>query len=231
MNSQETNHAAVLAVLALAAVTLTAWTGLASARQTGTLTGAGSTFVVPLVTQWTQNYHASQVSYSGIGSGGGIAAITARTVDFGASDAPLTPDQASACKGCVQIPWAFSATSIPYNVCGVGYGLKLTGPILANIYLGNDQKWNNSRRSSRSIRGSTCPHEDITPIYRSDGSGTSYNFTDYLSHVSKAVEEQGRKGHAAQLPDRSRRTRQLRGRREAHAAPRAASRTSTSPTR
>ena len=116
MNVTRKRIAAVLAVLAVAAVTLTAWTGLASAKQTGTLTGAGSTFVVPLVTQWTQSYHASQVSYSGIGSGGGIAAITARTVDFGASDAPLTPDQASACKGCVQIPWAFSATSIPYHV-------------------------------------------------------------------------------------------------------------------
>jgi phosphate transport system substrate-binding protein len=122
LNVTRKRIAAVLAVLAVAAVTLTAWTGLASAKQTGTLTGAGSTFVVPLVTQWTQSYHASQVSYSGIGSGGGIAAITARTVDFGASDAPLTPDQASACKGCVQIPWAFSATSIPYHVSGVGYG-------------------------------------------------------------------------------------------------------------
>jgi phosphate transport system substrate-binding protein len=184
LNVTRKRIAAVLAVLAFAAVTLTAWTGLASAKQTGTLTGAGSTFVVPLVTQWTQRYHASQVSYSGIGSGGGIAAITARTVDFGASDAPLTPDQASACKGCVQIPWAFSATSIPYNVSGVGYGLKLTGPVLANIYLGHIKKWNDKR--IRSINpGVKLPNEDIVPIFRSDGSGTSYNFTDYLSHVSK----------------------------------------------
>ena len=100
---------------------------------------------MPLVSQWTSNYHASQINYSGIGSGGGIAAITARTVDFGASDAPMTSDQMSACKGCVQIPWAFSATSIPYNVSGVSYGLKLTGPILANIYLGKIKKWNDSR--------------------------------------------------------------------------------------
>ena len=199
MNVTRKRIAAVLAVLALAAVTLTAWTGLASAKQTGTLTGAGSTFVVPLVTQWTQSYHASQVSYSGIGSGGGIAAITARTVDFGASDAPLTPDQASACKGCVQIPWAFSATSIPYHVSGVGYGLKLTGPILASIYLGTIGYWDNS--SIKSINpGVKLPHEKIVPIYRSDGSGTSYNFTDYLSHVSKAWKNKVGKGTQPNFP-------------------------------
>ena len=154
---------------------------------------------MPLVTTWTQNYHGSQVSYSGIGSGGGIAAITARSVDFGASDAPLTPDQASACKGCVQIPWAFSATSIPYNVSGVGYGLKLTGPILADIYLGNIKKWNSSRIKAINP-GVNLPNENITPIYRSDGSGTSYNFTDYLSHVSKAWKNKIGKGTQPSFP-------------------------------
>ena len=105
--------AAVLAVLVVIAVALTAWTSLAgasSARQTGTLTGAGSTFVAPLVAKWQANYKPSKIVYSPIGSGGGIAAITARTVDFGASDAPLTKDQFSACRGCVQIPWTFSAS-------------------------------------------------------------------------------------------------------------------------
>jgi phosphate transport system substrate-binding protein len=155
--------------------------------------------VVPLVTTWTQNYHGSQVSYSGIGSGGGIAAITARSVDFGASDAPLTPDQASACKGCVQIPWAFSATSIPYNVSGIGYGLKLTGPILADIYLGNIKKWNSSRIKAINP-GVNLPNEDITPIYRSDGSGTSYNFTDYLSHVSKTWKNKVGRGTQPNFP-------------------------------
>jgi phosphate transport system substrate-binding protein len=177
--------AALVAALGVTAVALTVFSGLASARSTASLSGAGSTFVVPIVTQWTQHYKSSDVSYSGIGSGGGIAAITARTVDFGASDAPLTPDQASACKGCVQIPWVFSATSIPYNVSGVGYGLKLTGPILAAIYGGSIKYWDNA--SIKKINsGVNLPHEAITPIFRSDGSGTSYNFTDYLSHVSKA---------------------------------------------
>src|SRR3954469_11296263 len=142
---------------------------VASAQRTSSLSGAGSTFVVPLVTSWTQHYHGTSVNYSGIGSGGGISAISARSVDFGASDAPMTPDQFSACKGCVQIPWAFSATSIPYNVSGVSYGLKLTGPILANIYLGKIKKWNDSRIKAINP-GFNLPGEDITPIYRSDGS-------------------------------------------------------------
>src|SRR5437867_7922437 len=175
----------VFAVLGVAAIALTAWTGLAgaSAKKTA-LVGAGSTFVQPLVAQWQSHYSNASINYSGVGSGAGITAISSRQVDFGASDAPMTPDQFSACHGCVQIPWAFSATSIPYNVSGVGYGLKLTGPILANIYLGHIKKWNDKR--IRSINpGVKLPNENIVPIFRSDGSGTSYNFTDYLSRVSK----------------------------------------------
>ena len=176
--------AAVIVVLALAAAML-AMTSLAGAASKGTITGAGSTFVQPLVTTWTQHYGASTISYSGIGSGGGIAAVTARTVDFGASDAPLSQDQFTACKGCVQIPWAFSATSIPYNVSGVSYGLKLTGPVLAAIYAGSVKFWDNPA-IAKINSGVNLPHEKITPVYRSDASGTSYNFTDLLSHVSPA---------------------------------------------
>jgi phosphate transport system substrate-binding protein len=194
--------AAFIAATAIAGLTLTAWTSLAGAsgtQQTGTLTGAGSTFVVPLVAKWTQAYHGSQIAYSGIGSGGGIAAITSRTVDFGASDAPLSKDQFSACKGCVQIPWAFSATSIPYNVSGVGYGLKLTGTILAGIYGGSIKYWDNPA-IKKINKGVNLPHEKVVPIYRSDGSGTSYNFTDYLSHVSKAWKSAVGKGTQPSFP-------------------------------
>ena len=177
--------AAVSAVLATVVVALTVLAGLAGAASNKeTLTGAGSTFVAPLVAQWQTHYGAADVNYAAVGSGAGITQISARTVDFGASDAPMTPDQFSACHGCVQIPWAFSATSIPYNVSGVGYGLKLTGPILANIYLGHIKKWND-RRIRAINRGVNLPNENIVPIFRSDGSGTSYNFTDYLSRVSK----------------------------------------------
>ena len=192
--------AAVFAVLGVAAIALTAWTGLAgaSAKKTS-LTGAGSTFVAPLVAQWTAHYGAADINYSAVGSGAGIQQITARTVDFGASDAPLTPDQASACKGCVQIPWAFAATSIPYNVSGVGYGLKLTGPIVADIFMGKIKKWNDSRIKAIN-KGVNLPSEDIVPIHRSDGSGTSFNFTDYLSHVSKTWKNTVGKGTSPTWP-------------------------------
>jgi len=186
--------AAVFVVLGVAVVALTALTGLAVASsKKASLSGAGSSFVAPLVALWTKNYSAADISYAAIGSGAGIKAIQGRTVDFGASDAPMTPDQFAGCNGCVQIPWAFAATSIPYNISGVGYGLNLTGPILADIYLGKVTKWNDKR--IRAInKGKSLPNEDIVPIWRSDGSGTSYNFTDYLSKVSKTFRSQIGKG-------------------------------------
>jgi phosphate transport system substrate-binding protein len=178
--SRKTATAAALAVAALAF-----GASIAAAGSTGgSLKGAGSTFVFPLVSQWQANYKKAQITYGSVGSGAGIAAITARTVDFGASDAPLTKDQFSACKGCEQIPWALSSTSIPYHVPGVSYGLKLTGKILAGIYLGHITKWNDSAIKKLNP-GVKLPGLSITPVYRSDGSGTSYNFTDYLSSVSK----------------------------------------------
>jgi len=169
---------------AIAAASLVFGASFAAASSTGgSLKGAGSTFVFPLVSQWQANYKNAQITYGSVGSGAGIAAITGRTVDFGASDAPLTKDQASACKGCQQIPWALSSTSIPYHVPGVAYGLKLTGKILANIYLGHITKWNASaiKKINPDV---SLPDLKITPVYRSDGSGTSWNFTDYLSRVS-----------------------------------------------
>jgi phosphate transport system substrate-binding protein len=194
------NLAALLAVAVVAGIALTAWTSMAGAsKNAGSLRGAGSTFVFPLVSKWSTVYKRSQINYSAIGSGGGIAAITARTVDFGASDAPLTPDQFSACRGCVQIPWTFSATSVPYNVSGVGYGLKLTGPILANIYLGKITRWNDKRIKAINPKVKLSD-EKITPIFRSDGSGTSYNFTDYLSHVSKEWKNKVGRGTQVDFP-------------------------------
>jgi phosphate transport system substrate-binding protein len=193
--------AAVFAVLGVAALALTAWTGLAgaSSKKKTTLTGAGSTFVAPLIAQWTAHYSAADIVYGGGGSSAGIQQITARTVDFGASDAPFTPDQATACNGCVQIPWAYAATSIPYHVTGVGYGLKLTGPILAGIYMGQIKKWNDPKIKSIN-KGVNLPDENIVPIHRSDGSGTSFNFTDYLSHVSKTWKHAIGKGTSPAWP-------------------------------
>jgi phosphate transport system substrate-binding protein len=154
--------------------------------QSGVLVGAGSTLVAPLVSQWSGDYakkSGATITYGSIGSGGGIAQITARTVDFGASDAPLSPDQASACKGCLQVPWALAATLVAYNLKGAQARLKLDGPTLANIYLGKITTWNDPAIAKLNP-GSSLPATTITPIFRSDGSGDTYAFSDFLAKVS-----------------------------------------------
>jgi phosphate transport system substrate-binding protein len=150
------------------------------------LVGAGSTFVYPLVSQWIGDYAKSAsvtVTYGAVGSGAGIAAITDRSVDFGASDAPLSPDQATACKDCLEIPWALGGTSVAYNLKGAPQHLKLTGPVVADIFLGKITHWNDPAIAKLNP-GTSLPDTRVTPVFRSDASGTSYNFTDYLSHVS-----------------------------------------------
>jgi phosphate transport system substrate-binding protein len=114
-----------------------------------------------------------------------VAAITNRQVDFGASDAPLSAAQAQACNGCVQIPWALAATAVAYNVPGAPMHLRLDGPTIARIFLGQISKWNDPA-IARLNPGASMPDLKITPVFRSDGSGTSYNFTDYLSSVSRS---------------------------------------------
>lgn len=151
------------------------------------LTGAGSTLVAPLMANWITNFEIKEgipVKYSAVGSGTGIAQITARTVDFGASDAPLTPEQASACRDCVQIPWALSATGVGYNIPGVKK-LQLTGKLLAGIYFGRITKWNDPKIKAANP-GVKLPGLTITPVFRSDGSGDTYAFTNYLSKISSA---------------------------------------------
>jgi phosphate transport system substrate-binding protein len=175
----------VLAVVALAA--FAGRTQTASAKPTaGSLVGTGATFPFPLISKWipaVDNALGIRITYSATGSGAGIAQITARTVDFGASDAPLTPDQLTACKGCVVIPWALAGMSVPYNIPGLGARLKLSGAVLANIYLGNITNWNAGAIKALNP-GASLPDLKITPVYRSDGSGSTYAFTDYLSAVS-----------------------------------------------
>lgn len=165
-----------------------------------TLVGAGSTLVAPLITtEWTPKYAEKTkvaVTYGSIGSGGGIAQITARTVDFGASDAPLTEDEFKEAKGVVQIPWALAATDVAYNVQGVGNQLKLTGPVLAEIYEGKITTWNDPKIAALNP-GVKLPAEKITPVYRSDGSGDTYAFTNYLSHIS--TEWASKYGHSTSV--------------------------------
>jgi phosphate transport system substrate-binding protein len=190
--------AAVL-VLAVGASSGGAVTGKAGADS---LKGAGATFPFPLISKWIPIYDAAtgvHVDYNPIGSGGGIQAITNRTVDFGASDAPLTRDQFNACNGCVQIPWVLSSTAISYNLPSAKQGLKITGQVLANIYLGKITKWNDAALKKLNP-DSNLPDTNITPIFRSDGSGTTYNFTDYLSAVSSEWKSKVGKGTQVNFP-------------------------------
>jgi phosphate transport system substrate-binding protein len=177
----------LLAAIAAATALLAGCGGGGSSKsEGGVLVGAGSTFVFPLVAKWIPDYsnlHGVTITYGPIGSGGGIQQITNRTVDFGASDAPLTSDQQQACKRCLQIPWALAGTSIPYNVSGAPKHLKLSGTVLADIFLGKVTSWNDPA-IARLNPGTELPATRVTPIYRTDSSGTTYNLTDYLARVS-----------------------------------------------
>ena len=188
---------------ALAALVSVVAAGAAGAQRTDTaISGAGSTFVQPLVAQWVQplgSAYGISLQYSGIGSGGGISAVTARTVDFGASDAPLTPDQFTACKGCVQIPWALSATSIIYNLDGVRNLLHMNGATLAKIFAGEITKWNDPAIAKLN-KGVNLPDQAIAIVHRSDNSGTTYNFTDFLSSASGEWKSKYGKGVAVNWP-------------------------------
>jgi phosphate transport system substrate-binding protein len=143
--------------------------------------------MAPLIAQWKTDYQNRAgvgLTYGAVGSGSGIAQITARTVDFGASDAPLTGAQRGACNRCYQIPWALTATGVAFHLNGIRQ-LKLTGPILAKIYLGQITSWNDPA-ITKINKGVSLPNLKITPAFRSDGSGDTYAFTDYLSRVSGA---------------------------------------------
>ena len=190
---------AVLGALALALL-LVAPAG--AKRNSGSLTGAGSSFVSKLVQAWTPKVDRDlgiKVTYGPIGSGGGINAITNRTVDFGASDAPLTADQFAACKSCVQIPWALSATSIAYRGDAIPNHIHLTGKVLADIFLGKVKNWNDPAIKKLNA-GKSLPSLAITVIHRSDNSGTTFNLTEYLSKVSGQWKSGPGKGVAVDWP-------------------------------
>ncbi len=174
------------AVVAAAVPSTTVTAAFAANASAGSLTGAGSTLVNPLMTQWRADFQAktgNTVTYGSVGSGSGITQITNRTVDFGASDAPLTPSQAAACNGCVQIPWALTGVAVAFNVPGVTH-LRLTPQIVASIYLGQITNWSDKRIKALNP-GAHLPSLAITVAHRSDGSGTTYAFTDLLSHASR----------------------------------------------
>lgn len=150
------------------------------------VTGAGSSFVYPVLSKWSQDYSknsSNRINYQSIGSGGGIAQIKAATVDFGASDAPLSADELKA-GGLGQFPSVIGGIVPVMNVEGVAAGqLKLDGDVLAKIFLGDIKAWNDPAIAALNP-GLNLPGANITVVHRSDGSGTSYNFTNYLAKVS-----------------------------------------------
>jgi phosphate transport system substrate-binding protein len=177
----------ILACAVLAAATLA---GPASAQS---LTGAGATFPNPIYSKWFDAYNKKtgvQINYQSIGSGGGIKQYTENTVDFGASDGPMTQDQMTAVQGDVlHLPTVMGAVVLTYNLAAVGTTqLKFDGPTIANIFLGKITKWND-RAIAATNPGVKLPAQDIIVVHRSDGSGTSYIFTDYLSKVSPEWKE------------------------------------------
>jgi phosphate transport system substrate-binding protein len=172
-----------LTVVALAASCLS----LAASAQDNTLLGAGSTFVYPLFSKIFAEYDAAKgikVNYQSIGSGGGILQLTNKTVDFGGSDAPLNEEQSKKIGVPVlHIPMASGAVVVSYNVPGVASGLKLSGKDLADIYLGKITNWN-SPLIADANPGVKLPDLPIVVVHRSDGSGTSFIFTDFLTKVN-----------------------------------------------
>ena len=150
------------------------------------ITGAGASFPQPIYAKWSYDYNAAtggQVNYQSIGSSGGIKQIQSKTVDFGASDAPMTPEELNAA-GLIQFPTVIGGVVPIVNIDGVKPGeLKLDGAALADIYLGKISNWNDPAIANLNP-DLTLPDAAITTVFRSDGSGTTFNFTDYLAKVS-----------------------------------------------
>jgi phosphate transport system substrate-binding protein len=170
------------------------------AQQT-TINGAGATFPFPLIDTWRVEYQtvdsSVNINYQSIGSGGGVKQFTEKTVDFGATDAPLTPEEAQNAPGAVHIPETIGSVVAAYNL--PIQGLKLTGPILTDIFLGKITKWNDPKVQAINT-GQSLPAEDILVVHRSDGSGTTFVWTEYLSNISPAWDQQIGKGKSVQWP-------------------------------
>lgn len=157
------------------------------------INGAGATFPYPIYSKWFDEYHKSnpqtQINYQSIGSGGGIRQVSNETVFFGATDGPMTDEQLKAAPGALlHFPTVLGADVPVYNLPGLSAELKFTGPLLADIFLGKVKKWNDPAIAKVNA-GVTLPDTDITVVHRSDGSGTTYIWVDYLSKVSPEWKE------------------------------------------
>ena len=172
------------------------------AAHAANITGAGSSFVYPVISKWSAAYAAktgNQVNYQSIGSGGGIAQIKAGTVDFGSSDAPLKSEDLAS-SGLAQFPSVIGGVVPVVNLPGIEAGkLRLTGALLADIYLGKVTSWNDAAIAAVNP-GIALPAEKINVVRRSDGSGTTFNFTNYLSKVSPEWKAKVGEGTAVNWP-------------------------------
>ncbi|MDO8279605.1 MAG: phosphate ABC transporter substrate-binding protein PstS [Burkholderiaceae bacterium] len=187
------------ATLLILATTAAAFAPLASAQN---VTGAGATFPAPLYAKWAADYNKAtgvKINYQSVGSGAGLKQIDAKTVDFGASDAPLTDEELNA-KGLLQFPTVIGGVVPVVNLQGVAPGqLKLSGPVLGDIYLGKITKWNDP--AIKALNPSLAlPDAAITPVRRADGSGTSFIFTNYLSKVNAEWKSKVGQGTAVNWP-------------------------------
>jgi phosphate transport system substrate-binding protein len=176
---------------------------LPSAAQTK-LNGAGATFPYPIYSKWFNQYHQQhpdiEINYQSIGSGGGIRQVTAGTVDFGASDGPMTDQQLADAKfKILHLPTVLGAVVPAYNIPGIKGELKFTPDVIAGIYLGKITAWNDPA-IGKVNPGVSLPNQPIVVVHRSDGSGTTYIFTDYLSKVSAEWRDSVGKGTSVRWP-------------------------------
>ncbi|MDT3500936.1 phosphate ABC transporter substrate-binding protein PstS [Stenotrophomonas maltophilia] len=181
----------------------TAAPAAAGAKVTAEVSGAGASFIFPLVSKWSADYNAStgaKINYQSIGSGGGIAQIKAGTVDFGSSDKPLSSEELAQA-GLAQFPSAIGGVVPVVNIEGLEAGkLRLSGALLADIFLGKVKTWNDPAIVAANP-GVTLPDGKITIVHRSDGSGTTFNFSNYLSKVSPEWKSKVGEGTSVQWPD------------------------------
>ncbi len=190
----------------LAVVVVICLASASAFAQSGSLTGAGSTFVNPLMSKWSKEYHTLhpnvQINYQSIGSGGGRQQFLAKTVAFGASDAPLTDEQLAQAGGTanvVHIPVTQGAVVIAYNVPGVSTQLRFSSETVAGIYLGTIKMWNDPKIAADNA-GVSLPAKPVLVVHRSDGSGTTDIFTDYLTKVSEEWKSKVGHGTSVQWP-------------------------------
>jgi len=166
------------------------------------ITGAGATFVFPAMSRWSSDYNAAtqvKVNYQSIGSGGGIAQVKAKTVDFGSTDAPLKPEELAAA-GLVQFPSVIGGVVPVVNLKGINAGqVKLSGKVLGDIFLGKITQWNAPEIAALNA-GLALPNVRITVVHRSDGSGTTFNFVNYLSKVNAEWKAKVGEGVAVRWP-------------------------------